>query len=139
MKLMRSKIFIILIFTFTLLVSTYNTFVLYAIDWYEGKTIWYEECRGARISIWDVDTDELLHKIDIVDIDYETAKDYRRFSDFTKPEIIALNGKFTDEMIFGFLTPIKLGTNLYDKSIKLPEMFNRINVTDDEKNEKIKF
>lgn len=117
--------------------SCINFFTIFAVDWYEGKTCWYEECRGARISIWDVETEKLLKKIDIVDIDYEIAKNYRRFSDLTKPEIIDLNGKLTNEMIFGFIDPISLSTNLYDKSIVLPEMFNRINVTEEDKVSKI--
>ena len=59
------------------------------------------EIKGARVSLWDVEKQELVERIDMVDFtkkSYEEVSKFRRLSGLTKPEIMKLNEKLTDKM-----------------------------------------
>lgn len=52
------------------------------------------DIKGARVSLWDVEKQELLERIDMADFSKKPCEEvskFRRLSSLTKPEIMELN------------------------------------------------
>ena len=52
---------------------------------------------GARVSLYDIETQNCLETLDFVS-NYEKYKDYRRISKYPKTKIIELNGEINDKI-----------------------------------------
>ena len=60
------------------------------------------ELKAARVSLWDVEKQELLERLDMADFSrksYEEVSKFRRLSGLTKPEIMSLNEALNNTMI----------------------------------------
>ena len=81
---------------------------------------------GARVSLYDIDSQDLIHVKDFVS-NYEKCKNYRRVSEYSKTEIISLNGNIDNTKLKDNIkedSEAILEDNLVEANMSFPNFFN---------------
>ena len=80
---------------------------------------------GARVSLYDIETQNCLETLDFVS-NYEKYKDYRRISEYPKTEIIKLNGEIDSSISDNIQeeSTVTLDSKLAKVSITFPNFLN---------------
>lgn len=108
--------------------------VSFASELDNGKFPYCDEvCKGARVSFYDANTKEKIKSIDMVNVDYEIASNYRILSKYSKIDIMGLNGTIDDEIKNNIDKPKMASENLYKYTVSFPNFFVTDSVSADER------
>lgn len=82
---------------------------------------WVEDVRGIRVSIWEKQNMSKIKNIDIFNKPASECIDYKKLSNYTKPELMLLECELSDELKGNLDGNLPLTDNLSDITIDLPD------------------